>query len=86
MFSLVFVSRLLKGRCHGNQFKAPLMYVLLASYKCYIAKKFSELWSTNPGVYDAHLATILGAKWAKSKNRHINGLTDRREMWHGGAI
>ena len=48
--------------------------------------KFGELWSTKPGVYDAHLATILGAKWAKSKNRHINGLTDRREMWHGGAI
>jgi len=37
--------------------------------------KFDELWFTNPGVYDGHLATILGAKWAKSKNRHISAKT-----------
>ena len=30
--------------------------------------------STKPGVYDAHLATILGTKWAKSKNRHISAI------------
>jgi len=28
--------------------------------------KIGELWFTNPGVYYAHLATILGSKWAKS--------------------
>jgi len=28
--------------------------------------------ATNHGVYDAHLAAILDAKWAKSKNRHIS--------------
>jgi len=51
--------------------------------------KINELWSTNLGVYDAHLTTILGAKLAENRKKSpylSNGVIDCREIWHGDAF
>jgi len=50
--------------------------------------KISELCSTNPGVYDGHLATIFRRQMGDiEKSPYLsNDLTDRHKIWHGDTL